>query len=369
METTGNFTTQMTEAVDIDIQQTSRSRIEEIDFNNIQFGKIFSDHMLVVDFKDGEWEKPKIMPYGKLPMSPATAALHYGQAIFEGMKAYKNENNEVLLFRPFDNFTRFNKSAERMCMPEIPEEIFMEGVTRLMKMDEQWVPTVDGASLYIRPVMFGADELIKVKSSETFRFVILSCPVGKYYLKPVKVKIETEYTRACEGGVGFAKAAGNYGAAMGPTKIAQEQGYRQLIWTDAKEHKYIEECGVMNIMFIIGDKLITPSLETKTILPGITRDSVLTLARDWGMDVEEKRITIDEIIEACQNGTLKEAFGTGTAATIAHIAAIGYDGEDYVLPPSENREFSNKVYEELEGIRRGKISDPHGWVYPVNPVE
>ena len=349
----------------IDVQRTDRTRINEIDFNNIQFGEVFSDHMFVVDFRDGEWVNPKIMPYGNLPMSPATAALHYGQAIFEGMKAYRGENNEVLIFRPIDNFKRLNRSAERMCMPVIPEELFMEALTGLLKIDRQWVPAIAGASLYVRPVMFGTDELIKVKTSEKYRFAIITCPVGKYYLTPVKVKIETKYTRASAGGVGFAKAAGNYGAALGPTKIAQQQGYRQLIWTDSKEHKYIEECGVMNIMFVIGDKLLTPSLDTNTILPGITRDSVLTLARDWGMNVEERRITIDEIIEACKNGTIKDAFGTGTAATIAHIAAIGYNGKDHILPPAENREFSNKVYEELEGIKRGKKQDLHDWVYRI----
>lgn len=365
MEITDNLTTQMTETINIDIQKTSNSRIEEIDFDNIQFGKIFSDHMLVADYLDGEWTDVKIIPYGKLSLSPSISALNYGQAIFEGMKACKGTHNEVILFRPFDNFNRFNRSATRMSMPEVPEEIFMGGLTKLLNIDEQWVPPTDGSSLYLRPLMFATEEIIKVKPSNSYKFVILTCPVGPYYLEPIKLKIETKHSRACEGGVGNAKTAGNYAAAFYPRMIAQKEGYRQLIWTDAKEHKYIEEAGVMNILFVINGKLVTPSLDTGTILPGLTRDSVLTIAKDWGMTVEERRVTVDEVIEACQDGTLTEAFGTGTAATIAHISVIGYKGQDYTLPISESREFSNKVFEELEGIKRGKIKDTHDWVYPL----
>ncbi|MDX5347354.1 MAG: branched-chain amino acid aminotransferase [Hymenobacteraceae bacterium] len=348
----------------INIQQVAESRISELDYNNIQFGTIFSDHMLIADFENGEWQSPQIVPYGNLALSPATSAIHYGQSIFEGMKAYKNPQGEVVLFRPLDNFKRLNKSAVRMCMPELPEEIFMQGLTQLLQLDNKWVPPTSGCALYLRPFMFATDDFIGVRPSSRYKFIIFSCPVNKYYAAPLRVKIEQQYVRSVEGGAGFAKAAGNYGAALYPAKLAQENGYHQLIWTDAYEHKYIEESGTMNIMFVIGDKLITPALST-SILAGITRDSVLTLARDWGMTVEERKVSIDEVIEAQQNGTLKEAFGVGTAATIAPIQVIGYKDQDYELPEIETREFSNKVAHELEQIRTGQAPDPYGWIYKV----
>ncbi|MGZ4057004.1 MAG: branched-chain amino acid aminotransferase, partial [Bacteroidia bacterium] len=316
------------------------------------------------DYEDEKWGEAQILPYGPIPMSPATSALHYGQAIFEGMKAYKNEKGEVFLFRPLDNHKRINISAERMAMPSIPQEVFMEGLSQLIKMDKAWVPDTDGASLYIRPFIVGTDEFIGVKPSDNYRFYIITSPAGKYYNEPVKVLVETNYIRAVEGGVGFVKASGNYGRSLFPTKLAQQRGYQQIIWTDARNHRYLEESGTMNLMIVIDDVLITPPVGD-TILAGITRDSVLTLARDWKMKVQERKISIDEVLDAHKRGTLEEAFGTGTAATIAHISTIGFEGKDYVLPPVQSRIFSNRVEQELDNIRKGRTEDKHNWMYKI----
>lgn len=345
----------------ISIQKAEESRISEVDFNNIIFGRHFSDHMFVTDFEGGEWRSPRIEPYRKLEMSPSAAVLHYGQSIFEGLKAYKNEKGEILLFRPKDNFKRLNKSAVRMCMPELPEELFMEGLKELVQLDRDWVPEQEGSSLYIRPFMYASDEYLGVKASENYRFIIFTAPVGRYYNEPVKVLIENNFTRAVPGGIGYVKAGGNYGRSLFPAKVAQEKGYHQLIWTDAFEHKYVEESGTMNLMFVIDNTLITPPVST-TILDGVTRNSVLTIARDLGINVEERRISVDEIVEAHDKGVLQDAFGTGTAATIAHISTIGVHGRDLELPSVEERKISNRIAKELQDIRLGRKDDNHGWV-------
>ena len=352
--------------VKIRILKSEDSRVSSVDFNNIPFGKVFSDHMFVVDYKEGEWINPEIRPFGNLSMSPAISALHYGQAIFEGMKAYKDGNGKVKVFRPYDNFNRFNRSAERMCMPMVPEALFMDALKSLLSLDSAWVPPVDGCALYIRPVMFATTAEIKVRTADEFKFAILTCPVGPYYPEPVKVVIETHFSRAMEGGIGFAKAAGNYGAALYPAQQAQNKGYDQLIWTDAKEHKYIEESGTMNIMFLIDGKLHTPSLETNTILEGITRDSIIKIARSKGLEVLERRILVEEVVDYCRSGECTEAFGLGTAATVAPIATIGYEGEDFDLPPVNDESVSTMLMNELSGIRTGKILDENGWMVPIN---
>lgn len=354
----------MIETINIDIKRTQQSRIHEVDFSSIAFGKHYSDHMFIADFVDGQWHNYRIVPYDYLRMSPANATLHYGQTIFEGLKAYKSHQGEGLIFRPEANARRFNRSAIRMCMPEIPEEVFLGGLTELVRLDADWIPDSPGTSLYIRPFMFAADEYIGVKPSETYKFMIFTSPVGGYYNKPVKVKIETHYVRAAEGGIGFAKTAGNYAASLYPTKLAAQQGYDQLIWTDSKTHTYIEEAGTMNIMLVIDDVLVTPPT-SGTILEGITRDSILTLARDWGMKVEERKVSVEEIMNAIRSGSLKEAFGAGTAATVAHISAIGHEGTDYDLPPIEERKFSNKVLRTLEDLKHGRIEDTFGWIVKV----
>ncbi len=351
----------MVDTIKIDIDQVKRSRLPEVDFANLPFGKVYSDHMFIADFRDGEWRNCRIVPFGPIPMSPATPALHYGQSIFEGMKAYHSQTGEVLLFRPADNQRRLNVSAERMCMPPVPEDLFMESLGALIDLDRKWVPSSDGSSLYIRPFLFSADEYIGIRPSLDFTFMIILSPVGAYYSTPVKVKIETHYTRAVQGGTGYAKAGGNYGGAIYPARLAQDQGYHQLIWTDGKEHQYIEESGTMNVMFMIDDTLVTPAL-SDSILAGITRDSVLTLARDWNVRVEERRISVDELVGALQSSRVREAFGVGTAATIANIELIGFEGKDYYLPPADQRPFSTKVFKELEGIKRGLKPDPYGWV-------
>lgn len=351
----------MTDILDIKINKTAESKLSDIDFSNITFGQIYSDHEFIADFKNGEWGNFRITPYEDLRISPASPAIHYGQAIFEGLKAYKNELGEISVFRPDMNFRRFNISARRMALPEIPEEVFMEGLYTLLDLDRKWIPSTAGTSLYIRPFMFSADEYIGIRPSKNFKFMIITCPVGAYYSQPVKVKIETGYTRAVKGGTGFAKAAGNYAGALYPAKVAQDQGYHQLIWTDGIEHKYIEESGTMNIMFVIDGKLVTPSL-SDSILAGITRDSVLTIARDWGMEVEERKVSVEEIVKALKEGRVSEAFGAGTAATIAQIELIGYEGQDYILPAVEKREFSNKVLAELDAIRTGRKEDNFGWL-------
>lgn len=350
----------MENTLSIQVDKTNNSRLNEVDFNNIPFGRVFSDHMFIADYKNGEWSGAAIKEYGKLEITPALITLHYGQAIFEGMKAYKNENGEVFLFRPMANIQRLNKSAERMCMQTIDEELFFEGLKQLVDIDSDWIPEAEGCSLYIRPFMFASDEFIGVRPSDNYKFIIFTCPVSGYYSEPVKVLVEQKYTRAAKGGVGYAKAAGNYAGALLPAKIAQDKGYHQLIWTDANEHEYIEESGTMNLMVVIDGKLITPAV-SDTTLPGITRDSVLTVARHWGMTVEERPLSIKEVMSAHKEGKLTEMFGTGTAATIAHIKSICYQDEDFDLPVIENREFSNKVGKFLDDLRTGKIEDPFGW--------
>lgn len=350
------------EAINIPVTRTTQSKLQELDFNNIKFGKVFSDHMFVAEYRDGQWQQLRIEPYQPLSLSPACAAIHYGQAVFEGMKAYKNKKGEILLFRPSENASRINISAERMCMPQIPEEIFLEALYKLLETDKNWVPDQDGASLYIRPFMFASEQILGVRPADEYMFLIITSPVGSYYGEPVNVKIETTYSRATEGGVGFAKAAGNYGAALYPAKQGQLQGYHQLVWTDSVEHKYIEESGTMNIFFYINDKIITPSLDRKTTLAGVTRDSIIQIARKWGIEVEEKRVSVDEVISAIQNNTLKDAFGSGTAATIAQINKLHHNGTDYVLPPLEGRTFSNKISRYLDDVKRENEPDPFGWV-------
>jgi branched-chain amino acid aminotransferase len=353
------------DTLSIPTQRVTKSRISEVDFDSLQFGKTFSDHMFVVDYKDGAWQNPQVLPYGDMSLSPATSSLHYGQAIFEGMKAYKDENGDILLFRPQANLQRLNKSAERLCMPELPEELFMQGLEQLLRVDADWVPAKEGSSLYIRPLMFATDNFIGVRPSLTYRFLIITGPVGKYYDKPVKVAVEPNYVRSVEGGAGYAKAAGNYAAALLPSRKMQEKGYDQLIWTDAKEHKYVEESGTMNVMFVIDDVLVTPSLST-SILHGVTRDSVLQVAKDLGYKVEERKVAVDEVIAAQQAGKLTEAFGTGTAAIISQIALIHHNGQDYELPPVETRKVSNQIGAKLDKIRTGQAPDTHNWVHKVS---
>jgi branched-chain amino acid aminotransferase len=348
----------------IPTERTKKSRLSTVDFSNLGFGNYISDHMVVADYKKGEWQEPKIVPYGDMMMSPAILALHYGQSVFEGMKAFKNGKGEVTIFRPQRHLQRFNKSLERMCMPAVNEELFVNSLAALLEVDEAWIPTAEGSSLYIRPFMFANESRLGVKISEEYRFVILTGPVAPYFSKPVRIKVEEEYVRAAEGGTGFAKCAGNYGGAFYPTMLAQKQGFDQVFWTDAKEHKYIEESGAMNVMFVLNGKLVTPKL-VSSLLDGVTRDSILTLAPALGIEVEQRRISVAEIEEGFKNGKLTEAFGVGTAAVVSPIASISIQGRNYQLPVAGPESFQLRAKKKLSDIRLGIEADVHGWNYAV----
>lgn len=348
--------------ISIKINKNTQSRINLCDFNNIEFGKIFSDHMFRVDYEDGAWKIGEILPYGNINFSPALSSLHYGQAIFEGMKAFKDANGVPQLFRPLANFERFNLSAERMGMPTIPEELFMTGLSELVKMDQDWIPTKIGSALYLRPFMFATDDFVGVRPSNNYTFIIFCCPVNSYYPKPIKVKVEEKYTRAFDGMAGAAKAAGNYGISMRPTMEAKKEGFDQIIWTDGREHKYVEESGTTNLFFVMDDyTVLTPALDGN-ILKGVTRDSCIKLLRDANYNVEERHINIEEIATAARAGKLLDAFGTGTAALIAKIETIAYKNERFELPPAEDRKVSNWLYDTLGEIQTSKIEDKFGWI-------
>ena len=351
----------MIAAADFNITKIERSKLNDINLENIPFGKYMTDYMLEVDYENGKWQTPEIKPYQPMLFAPSLAAIHYGQSIFEGVKAYKNADGEPYIFRPLDNFKRFNKSAERMQMPTIPEEIFIDGMKQLIKLDINWIPAKEEHSLYIRPFMFSTDETLGVKPSENYKFMIILSPTGPYYATPMRIYVEEQYVRAVPGGIGFAKAAGNYGGSMFPTAQAKLKGYDQVLWTDAFEHKYVQECGTMNVVFIIGNTAVTPDLSTGTILDGVTRDSVIVLLNEMGLTVEERPLNIDEVIEAHKAGTLKEVFGTGTAATISSIKELRY--KDYVMDfEVEKWEVAPKVKKMLNDIRYGKTADNNGWM-------
>src|SRR6476660_8812007 len=309
----------MTEAPGMNVTKVERSKLKDLNLEDLPFGKYFTDHMLEADFEDGEWKNVEIKPYQPLLLEPSLSALHYGQAIFEGMKAYKDKENNAFIFRPHENFRRFNISAVRMNMPEIPEEIFIEGMRQLVKLDKNWIPSKEDYSLYIRPIMFATDTALGVRPSDTYKFIIMLSPCGPYFAESMKIAVEEKYTRAAPGGVGFSKNAGNYGGAMLASTVAKQEGYDQVLWTDAFEHKWLQEVGMMNVFFIVNGIALTPSLEDGCILAGVTRSSAITLLQEMGLKVEERKIHIEELLDAYKKGLLNEAFGTGTAATIAMI--------------------------------------------------
>jgi branched-chain amino acid aminotransferase len=348
----------------IPVERISKSRIQEVDFNNLGFGNHISDHMLVADYDKGAWHEPKILPFGEVLMTPAILALHYGQSVFEGMKAFKTNNGEITIFRMQRHHQRLLKSLERMSMPAIPEELFTSSLHALIETDQQWVPEAEGCSLYIRPVVFASESKLGVKISEQYKFVVMTSPVGPYFTKPIRVKVEETYVRAAEGGTGFAKCAGNYGGAFYPTQLAREQGFDQVLWTDAHEHNYIDESGAMNIMFVFNGKLVTPKLTT-AILDGVTRNSILVLAKDMGVAIEERKISLNDVVEGFKQGTLTEAFGAGTAAVVSPIATINVQGKDYNLPSPTADSFQMRVKQKLNNIRHGLEPDVHNWNYRV----
>ncbi|MBS1730368.1 MAG: branched-chain amino acid aminotransferase [Bacteroidetes bacterium] len=351
----------MIEAADIQITKVETSKLKDLELNNVPFGKYFTDHMLEADFENGEWKNVEIKPYQPLLFQPSLAVFHYGQAIFEGIKAYRGKNNKVAIFRPFDNYRRFNLSALRMNMPEIPEEIFIQGIKQLVKLDEKWVPDGKDHALYIRPFMISTDPVLGVKPSSTYKFLIILSPSGPYYSRPMKIAVEEKYTRAAPGGVGYSKNAGNYGGSMLAATKAKEEGYDQVLWTDPFEHKWLQEVGMMNVFFIIDGKAITPSLDQGTILAGITRDSVIDLLQEMNIPVEERHINIDEIIQAHDKGTLQEVFGTGTAATIALVSDLKYRDINMHFDIN-NLKIAPSLKKQLIEIKEGRSEDKFGWM-------
>lgn len=355
----------VTDTLDIQISKAETSRFTEIDFNNLPFGKNFSDHMLTADYENGQWQDFQILPYADIKMNLAMSVLHYGQTFFEGLKAYKLADGRISIFRPYKNAVRFNKSAERLCMPQLPEDLFVQSIAALVEIDQQWIPERENHALYIRPFMFATETALGVHPSSTYKFCVLTGPVGPYFSKYLKVKVETEYSRACDGGFGFAKAAGNYAGSMLPMKKASEQGFDQIIWTDSREHAYVEELGAANIMFVMDGKLVTPSTRD-TILKGVTRDSILELANSWDFPVEERRVAVSEVLEGIKNGKVTEAFGVGTAATITSIAEIGFEGEIFTLPDPAKGEIATRLRKTLDDLKYGRSEDTNNWNYIVS---
>lgn len=355
----------MEEAVKkIKVTKTTKSRLSEVDFNNLVFGKKYADHMLVADFDGKEWKNAEILPFQHISVSPSNAAWHYGQAIFEGIKAYKDQEGNPMIFRPHDNYARFNKSAERMGMPDVPEWLFVGGMAMLIDLDRGWVPSNPGCSLYLRPFMIAADEFIGVRPSDTYKFMIINSPSGPYFNKPIHLLVQDKYIRAFPGGVGYAKAAGNYGGAMYPTMQARKQGYDQILWVDGFEHKYLQECGTMNVFVIIGNRAYTPDLTNGTILAGVTRASVMEILTDMGLEVIEGPVSIEEVVKAWKDGSLREVFGTGTASSVAYVEHLDYK-EHQIRLDTDKYNVGAEVINRLDAIRTGKTADDKGWNFRI----
>lgn len=348
----------------IKITKASNSKIKDIDFSNLSFGQVFSDHMLVCDYKDGKWELPEIVPYQPISLEPSAKIFHYGQSVFEGMKAYKDTDENIFLFRPIDNCKRLNISSKRLAIPEIPEAYFMDGLNELLKLEKDWIPTSDGSALYIRPFVFASGEGFHASPADAYKFVIACAPSGPYFAGKVKVLIEETYSRSANGGVGFAKAGGNYAGQFYPTQLAKDKGYQQVIWTDDNTHEYIEEAGAMNIFARINDTLLTVPTSDR-ILDGITRKSIIEIAKDENIPTEVRKISVKELVEAAENGSLKELFGAGTAAVISPIAGFGFKGKDYDLPVVENS-YASMLKDKIVSIQTNKANDPYGWRVKVD---
>jgi len=353
--------------VDISFKKTDTLKDHPED-STLGFGTVFTDYMFNMDYTpEAGWHNPRIEPYGPIAMDPSTMVLHYGQAIFEGLKAYRTASGDIQLFRPQDNLSRLNKSGRRMCMPELDEAFILEALIKLLKIEKSWVPGASGTSLYIRPTLIATDPYIGLRTSNTYRFFIILSPVGAYYpegFNPVKIWVTTEYVRAVRGGVGQAKTAGNYAASLYATELAHQDGYTQVMWLDGVELKYVEEVGSMNIFFLIGDELITPELN-RSILSGVTRDSVIKLAKSWNIKVAERKISIDEIYEAHEKGALKEIFGSGTAAVISPVGNMKYNGKEITINNGNVGPLSAKLFKSLMDIQYGKTADTFDWIMPV----
>ena len=349
----------------MEIIKTRHSRRNQIDFENLRFGDVFSDHMLIIDYKDGEWGAGQIIPYGPIEVFPAMCSLHYGQMIFEGLKAFYTGMGAINIFRPQKYHERMNRSCQRLCIPEMSFELFMDGLKGLVTLDKEWIPKKRGNSLYIRPFIFATDSFLGVNVSETYRFMIITSPVGAYYkegINPVKLITPGDYIRAGKGGLGAAKTPANYAATLLPAEEAKEKGFTQVLWLDGIKRKYVEEVGTMNLFFLLGDKLITPPLEG-TILPGVTRDSVIRLAQEWKIKILERKLSIDEIFKASKEGKLKEVFGSGTAAVISPVGEIYHNKKRIIINKGKIGPLSQKLYDEITGIQYGERLDKFGWCY------
>ncbi|WP_298313508.1 branched-chain amino acid aminotransferase [uncultured Aquimarina sp.] len=344
---------------EIEITKVHESKIGQVDFENLAFGKVFTDHMFICDYVNGEWQTPKIVPYGPLTLDPSARVFHYGQAVFEGMKAYKDDQGDTFLFRPDENFKRINKSAERLAMPEFPEEYFFDGLNNLLKLDNEWIKSGFGNSLYIRPFVIATQASVSASEADEYRFMIICSPAQSYYSGDVSVLVAEKFSRSASGGFGYAKAAGNYAGQFYPTKLAKEQGYQQIIWTDSNTHEYVEEAGTMNVFFRINDTLLTAPVSDR-ILDGITRKSLISLAERQGYNVEVRPIKVSEIVDAYKNGSLKEIFGAGTAAVVSPVKAFGYKGEHYELEKQESS-YASHFKNELMNIQYNKAEDAFGW--------
>lgn len=347
----------------IRISTIEHSRIASVNFENLPFGKVFSDHMFVVDWIGGKWTNAEIKPLAPFEVHPGNLAWHYGQSIFEGMKATRHVDGTPLLFRPEEHVYRLNNSARRMCMPEVPEALFLDAIKMLVDIEKDWIPAEEGSALYLRPLMFATDEFIGVRASDTYRFIIFAMPVGPYYAKPVHLKAETEYVRAVEGGVGEAKTAGNYAASLLPAKLAREEGFDQIMWLDAREFKYVQEVGTMNIFFVMDGKVVTPSTDG-AILKGITRKSLIEILRAEGYEVEERKVAIDELVDAYKTGTLTEIFGSGTAAVVSMAERLHYNGADMTFDTTKYK-VAPLAKSLINGMRSGRLEDNYGWVHRV----
>ncbi|WP_159019481.1 branched-chain amino acid aminotransferase [Algibacter sp. L3A6] len=347
----------------IEIIKAKSTKINDVDFDNLKFGSVFSDHMLVCNYENGKWQAPKVTPYEPITLDPSAKIFHYGQSIFEGMKAYKDADEKVWLFRPLDNFNRLNISAKRLAIPELPENYFMEGLKALLEVDSDWIPKNEGSSLYIRPFIFASGNGFHASPADAYKFIICTAPSGAYFSGKVKVLIEEKYSRSANGGVGFAKAGGNYAGQFYPTQLAIEKGYQQVIWTDDNTHEYIEEAGAMNIFVRINDTLITGPTSDR-ILDGITRKSIIQLAEAENIPVEVRKITVKEVVEAAKNGSLKEIFGAGTAAVISPISGFGFKDEDFDLPELEET-YASYLKKRITDIQTNKTEDPFAWRYEV----
>lgn len=353
---------------EIKIELTQNPKAKPTDETKLGFGKIFTDHMFIMNYDKGEgWHNPRIVPYGPFELSPAAMCLHYGQEVFEGLKAYKTKDNKVLMFRPKKNMERLNVSNERLCIPKIDEDFCVEAMKKLVDIDKDWIPTEEGTSLYLRPFIFAVDPFVGVRSADHLIFAIICSPVGAYYpegLNPVKIYVEQEYVRAVKGGMGFTKTGGNYAASLKAQEEAHKLGYTQVLWLDGIERKYIEEVGTMNVFFVIDGKIVTPALQG-SILSGITRMSSIELLRSWGYDVEERPISIDELAKAYEEGKLEEVFGTGTAAVISPVGELKWNDNNMVINNNKIGAITQKLYDNLTGIQWGNIEDTFNWTVEV----